>query len=259
VPIRTLLLQGPGEDGVRKGELRVGAGIVHDSVAVHEYEECLLKARFLTGLSQQFELFETMYATREAGCRHADLHMRRLSASAAYFGFRFDEGQARMLIGNACAALAAGAHRLRLALNHAGQFALQSAPLSPLQVPVKLLLAPEPVDRGDLFLRHKTTVRERYDAAWRTAEAQGAFDMLFFNKDGELAEGARSNVFVKMQGRWHTPPLDAGLLPGVMRSVLLSDSAWNATERRLTVDDLRAAEGIVVCNALRGAVPAILA
>ena len=121
---------------------------------------------------------------------------------------------------------------------------------------MRVLLATQPTEAGDLFLRHKSTVRDRYDAAWRAAEAQGAFDMLFFNTDGELTEGGRSNVFVKLAGRWYTPPLACGLLPGVMRAVLLADPAWNAAERRLTRDDLRAAQELVICNALRGALPA---
>jgi len=49
VVIRTLTL-GPAEDGVRPGRLGVGAGIVIDSTAAEEFEECALKARFLTGL-----------------------------------------------------------------------------------------------------------------------------------------------------------------------------------------------------------------
>jgi para-aminobenzoate synthetase/4-amino-4-deoxychorismate lyase len=110
----------------------------------------------------------------------------------------------------------------------------------------------------DLFLRHKTSVRQRYDAAWREAEKQGAFDMLFCNQRGELTEGGRSSVFVKLGGRWFTPPLDAGVLPGVMRAVLLNDPAWKASERTLTLADLRAAQEIVVCNALRGALRAVV-
>jgi para-aminobenzoate synthetase/4-amino-4-deoxychorismate lyase len=141
-------------------------------------------------------------------------------------------------------------------LNQAGACTVQSAPLAPLPQPVRLLLARQPTEPGDLFLRHKSTLRERYDAAWRAAEAQGAFDMLFRNTRRELTEGARSNVFVKLDGRWYTPPLAAGLLPGVMRTVLLADPAWNASERRLTLDDLRAAQEVIVCNALRGAMRA---
>ena len=43
-----------------------------------------------------------------------------------------------------------------------------------------------------------------------------------------------------------------GALPGVMRGLLLEDPDWAARERTLTLEDLRRAESIVVCNALRG-------
>ena len=257
VPIRTLVLQAPGRDGVRAGELGVGAGIVHDSDALGEYAECQLKAQFLTGLPNDFELFETMHATRIDGCRHLDLHLRRLRGSADYFGFAYDESSVRALLQKTCAGLpATGAHRVRLSLNQAGVYTVQTAALPPLMEPVKLLLAPRPTIANDLFLRHKTTLRTRYDAAWRAAEAHGAFDMLFCNEQGELTEGARSNLFVKLDGRWCTPPLSAGLLPGVMRAVLLADPAWDARERSLTLDDLRTAQEIVACNSLRGVLTA---
>jgi para-aminobenzoate synthetase/4-amino-4-deoxychorismate lyase len=259
VPIRTLSLQAPGSDGLRQGEMGVGAGIVHDSDAAEEHAECQLKARFLTGLPDDFELFETMHATRAAGCRHLELHLQRLGASAAYFGFACDEKNLRDRILATCASLPTeGEHRLRLSLDRTGVCQIQSAPLQPLPATVRVMLASQRTEAGDLFLRHKTTVRKRYDDAWRAAEAQGGFDMLFFNAQGELTEGGRSNVFVKLNGRWYTPPLDAGVLPGVMRTVLLADPAWNARERRLTLDDLHAAEELVVCNALRGAVPAVV-
>lgn len=259
VPIRTLVLQAPGTDGVRTGEMGVGAGIVHDSDAADEYAECRLKAGFLTGLSNDFALFETMHATHKDGCRHLDRHLQRLCVSAAYFGFVHEAENIRQLVQQTCAALPPdGAYRLRLALDQSGVCTVQTAPLQPLSAPVRVLLATLPTEASDLFLRHKSTVRDRYDAAWRAAEAQGAFDMLFFNTDGELTEGARSNVFVKLGGCWHTPPLACGLLPGVMRAILLADPAWNATERRLTLDDLRAAQEVVVCNALRGVLPAIV-
>jgi para-aminobenzoate synthetase/4-amino-4-deoxychorismate lyase len=258
VPIRTLVLQ-PPRHGVRPGEHGVGAGIVHDSAASAEFAECALKARFLTGLPQEFELFETMFATQEEGCRHVDLHLTRLRASADYFGMPWDSEAVAQALQSCLAALPVDLpHRLRLSLQPDGRCRVQAAPLQPLAEPVGILLAPDTTHADDLFLRHKTSVRTRYDAAWRAAEAQGAFDMLFFNERGELTEGGRSNVFVKLDGQWWTPPLSSGLLPGVMRSVLLADPHWQARERILTRDDLRHAEEIVVCNALRGALRARL-
>ena len=256
VPIRTLTLQAP-DNGVRQGVMGVGAGIVYDSDPHEEFAECQLKARFLTGLSNDFDLFETMHATRETGARHAERHLQRLAASARYFGFAWDGAAARAYITLACQALPPGQpYRLRLAMNSAGAFAVQSGALVPLQEPVRVLLADTPTDSSDLFLRHKTTIRARYDAAWQAADAQGAFDQLFFNERGELTEGGRSNVFIRQDGLWITPPLSSGMLPGVMRAVILE--AWGAQERIVTRDMLLAAEEIVVCNSLRGAMRATL-
>ncbi|MYM33044.1 aminodeoxychorismate synthase component I [Duganella sp. FT94W] len=260
VPIRTLTLQPPGAEGARRGEMGVGAGIVFDSDADEEYAECKLKARFLTGLQNEFELFETMHATPGNGVRHRERHLKRLAASAHYFGFPWDEQAAHAYLDTACATLEAQhtAYRLRLALSVNGAFSVQHAPLTPLAEPVRVLLAEDRSSSNDLFLRHKTSIRQRYDAAWRDAEAQGAFDTLFFNERGELTEGGRSNVFVRLDGRWLTPPLSAGVLPGVMRGVLLDDPGWNASAAVITRAMLEAADEIVLCNALRGALRATL-
>jgi para-aminobenzoate synthetase/4-amino-4-deoxychorismate lyase len=258
VPIRTLELDAP-QNGVRSGQMGIGSGIVHDSDPEAEYAECQLKARFLTGMAHDFELFETMHASHQHGVRHLELHLQRLAASARYFGFVCDVAALRRALHAACAALPNGPQRLRLALNQAGVHSLHSAPLVALaDGPVKLLLAEAPVTSSELFLRHKTTLRARYDAGWRDAEAQGAFDTLFFNERGELTEGGRSNVFVKLGGHWHTPPLSAGVLPGVMRGVLLLDPDWAARETAVPLALLRQAEEIVVCNALRGVLKATL-
>jgi para-aminobenzoate synthetase/4-amino-4-deoxychorismate lyase len=282
VPIRTLALAAPdAATGVRSGEMGVGAGIVYDSISGDEYAECQLKARFLTGLPNNFELFETMYATAAGGIRHRARHLQRLAASAAYFGFAWDEKAANAYLDAASGSVPTFGHelnhsqsssclnvgtdpevefavRVRLALAQSGAFSVQQAPLAPLVQPVRVLLAPDATDAGDLFLRHKSTVRTRYDSAWREAEAQGAFDMLFFNQRGELTEGGRSSVFVKVAGEWLTPALHCGVLPGVMRSVLLDDAQWNAREAVITRAMLEQAEDLAVCNALRGAIKAVL-
>jgi para-aminobenzoate synthetase/4-amino-4-deoxychorismate lyase len=177
-----------------------------------------------------------------------------MGASARYFGFSFDAAAAVAVVNAACAALPAGVHRLRLALGANGMLTTASGPLQPLAEPVGVLLAPDATQSSELFLRHKTSVRERYDAAWREAESQGAFDTLFFNELGELTEGGRSNVFVKLGGKWYTPPLVCGLLRGVMRAEMLKD----AEEKVITRDMLAHAQEIKVCNALRGAMTATI-
>lgn len=258
VPIRTLVLHAP-QDGVRKGRMGVGAGIVHDSQAADEFAECRLKAGFLTGLEGGFSLFETLYADQESGCRHLARHLQRLQHSATYFNFACDPETIRCALASTCAGLPpATPHRIRLDLWRDGAIRVQHSAVQALDTPVRVFVAPEPTHSNDLFLRHKTSHRTIYDAAWREAERHGGFDSLFFNERDELTEGGRSSVFVQIDGRWHTPPLTAGALPGVMRAVLLEDPAWAATERTISRAQLRNAAAVMVCNALRGALPAVV-
>ena len=254
VAIRTLTL-GPLHRGLRPARLGVGAGIVLDSRAADEFEECRLKARFLTRTDPGFELFETMLATPQQGVRHLDRHLQRMGRSAQVLGFGFDPACAADAI--RAGALAPGVpSRLRLALAHDGGVRLSHAPLLPVPESmdglVTLLIAHHRLPDVNPLAAHKTTLREPYDEGVRIAERAGAFDCLFFTVDGRLVEGGRSSVFVQIAGRWCTPPLFDGALPGVMRAAVLEDSSWNAVERSLQLDDLRNAEALMVCNALRG-------
>ncbi len=254
VAIRTVTLAAEEEGGLWPGRMGVGAGIVIDSRAADEFEECALKARFLTALDPGFALIESIYASRIGGIRHLDRHLSRLSTSAAELGFTCSLVDIERALRGQLAALTDGAPvRLRLALRHDGRFDLTMAPLESTQEqPVGLLLDEMPIDAGHPLRRHKTSLRGGYDAAIVDAGRRGAFDTLFVTADGRLTEGARSNLFLRIEGQWLTPPLSAGILPGIMRGVLLDDPVWAAREAELTVADLGRAELIMVCNALRG-------
>ena len=257
VAIRTLTM-GPEARGLRPARLGVGAGIVLDSRATDEFDECRLKARFLTSVAPGFELFETMLAAPAEGVRHLDRHLARLARSAQVLGFAFDRAAALQAV-KACALSSSGASRLRLSLAHDGTLYAVAAPLTALpDAPVGLLIAEHRLPDANPLAAYKTTLREHYDEGVRAAEGAGGFDSLFFSVSGRLVEGGRSSVFARLDGRWFTPPLADGALPGVMRGVLLRDPAWDAAERSLSLDDLRRADALMVCNALRGPLPARL-
>jgi para-aminobenzoate synthetase/4-amino-4-deoxychorismate lyase len=153
---------------------------------------------------------------------------------------------------------------VRLSLRHDGRFAVTAAPLLPLRllysashpasnaVQVALIMAERRLPDANPLSAHKTTLRQHYDEGVQAAERAGAFDSLFFTHDGRLVEGGRSSVFVRLDGRWWTPPLRDGALPGVMRALVLEDPSWQAGERSLYLADLQRAEAVMVCNALRG-------
>ena len=107
---------------------------------------------------------------------------------------------------------------------------------------------------GNALLPHKSTHRKIYDDAWKAAVSKGGFDALFTNEQGFITEGGRSSIFIKTDksDRWLTPPLSAGVLPGVMRASMLANSQWNICETNLTVADVLNAKEIMLSNALRG-------
>lgn len=250
VPIRTLEID-------RDGHFRcgIGSGIVADSEPAAEWEECLLKGRFLTGLKPAFGLIETLRC--EAGTLpRLERHLARLSASAAYLGLRCDIEAVRDALLRHAAGLS-GLQRVRLELHPDGDFTISGGALSDIAGPVQVALASQTVSSGDALLRHKTTARALYDAASREAEAAGLFDLIFLNERGEVAEGARSTVFVDCgDGVLLTPPLGCGALDGVLRRELLD--AGRAREGVIDRTALETAAALYVGNALRGLLPAAL-
>ena len=262
VAIRTLVLGANGEDGLRRGEMGVGGGIVHDSVADDEFAECGWKARFLTAHDPGFTLFETMQA-RDGVVLHRERHLARIAQSSRICGFAIDLPAARAALQAEAARLGVGNWRLRMSVDKRGALAFASGALVPLPAAVvDVDLAEIRLPVADPLRRHKLSARSTFDQGWQAAERAGAFDQLFFNTREELLEGGRSSVFLKVGGQWLTPPLSADILPGVMRAVVLEEG--NALidgpvrEAAVTREMLLQSEAIVIANALRGTMAARL-
>lgn len=241
VAIRTLVLPA-GADTARLG---LGSGIVADSDTADEWHECLAKAAFLTRRGPP-DLIETMRMV-DGALPDLDRHLDRMAASAGFLGLAFD----RARIAAAARAAARGAGRLRLLLAPSGRLAIQTGPLPHPQAVAGIAVVPLPVGADDWRLRHKCTDRAFYDEARRAA---GCDEVIFERPDGQLTEGSFTSLFVPRDGLLLTPPLAAGLLPGVLRARLLAEG--KAREAPLTRVDL--AQGFFIGNALRGLIPARL-
>lgn len=257
VVIRTLELE---KD--QSFQMGVGGGITIDSESSDEWHECQTKAGFLYALQNQPEplgLFETIRIEDGQAC-HLGMHLERISQSAKKLKIKFDANRARSLIQEACTPLdKQSIYRLRLDLSAEGLLSVKTAPIQNLQPgPIlwagDLLSSDTTMSSADRLLGHKVTRRKLYDQAWLAAEKLGAFDALFINEQGFVTEGGRSNVFVKKDGRWLTPPLASGCLPGVMRSIVLKDAKYQAIEQNITRSDILSAEEVIFTNALRGIV-----
>ncbi|HEZ0759218.1 para-aminobenzoate synthase component I [Neisseria meningitidis] len=260
VVIRTLSLT-PLSDGIYQGVYGVGSGIVIDSDPAAEYRECGWKARFLNELRPDFGIFETLRA-ENGRCTLLDRHLCRLKTSAQALNLPLPDGCENQ-IKQYIADLPDGAFRVKALLASDG-ISLSRAVLNHLADKQRVIISPTILPAQNYLRRFKTTHRALFDQAWQTAETQGAFDSLFFNSDGILLEGGRSNVFVKHRGQWLTPSSDLDILNGIMRQAVLDEPQKylhtnQVIETHITQKTLQEAEEIRLSNALRGVFAAALA
>ncbi|HGG9400325.1 TPA: chorismate-binding protein [Neisseria meningitidis] len=260
VVIRTLSLT-PLSDGIYQGVYGVGSGIVIDSDPAAEYRECGWKARFLNELRPDFGIFETLRA-ENGRCTLLDRHLCRLKTSAQALNLPLPDGCENQ-IKQYIADLPDGAFRVKALLASDG-ISLSRAVLNHLADKQRVIISPAVLPAQNYLRRFKTTHRALFDQAWQTAETQGAFDSLFFNSDGILLEGGRSNVFVKHRGQWLTPSSDLDILNGIMRQAVLDEPQKylhtnQVIETHITQKTLQEAEEIRLSNALRGVFAAALA
>lgn len=243
----------------RQFTMGVGGGITIDSNGESEWHECQTKANFLYQFETTPGLFETIRIEQGKAC-HIERHLDRLEHSARTLKISFDRHIAMSLVKKACEDLDKSklTYRMKLALSSGGELSVTVHPTDPICSTVPLLWAQDLFENDvtsqskNPWFKHKVSERSIYDKAWRKAEQWGSFDALFVNELGFVTEGGRSNLFIKKDGQWQTPPTDSGCLPGVMRSIILADLAWNAVEKNFRPEDVLSAEEIIYCNALRG-------
>lgn len=256
----------------------IGSGIVADSVASDEYAECAQKAKFVTGLTPPCGLIETMRAVRDAAGRYRipliNRHVLRLMQSAHVLRFPELSELSKQLahyLEKASSEHAADYLRVRLQVEPSGKVHIGATPWlasdmlvnNPDELPVKLAVHASAIAADNLFRRHKTTVRDFYNQALKAAAEQGWFDYLFFNEHNVLAEGARSNIYIKLPGNdeWLTPRVADGALPGVVRAALLSRGQIDQLPLRETAisrEMLHAAEALYISNGFYWLTPAVL-
>jgi para-aminobenzoate synthetase/4-amino-4-deoxychorismate lyase len=228
-------------------EFGTGSGIVWDSEMSAEYDECLLKSSVLGRRVPPFELLETIRWSPGTGFFLLARHLARLRSSAEYFGFSLDEpaltdALADIVRGNAEPA------RVRLLLAKTGAVRAERSALSTTGIPMRVVLAGDPIDPQDVFLFHKTTNRGVYDAAFRSAAARGFDEAILWNPAGEVTEATTANIVVEMKGRRVTPPITCGLLGGTYRADLLERG--EIEEAVIAVDALTRADRLWLINSV---------
>jgi len=242
VAIRTVVIN--RQDAV--AEYGVGGGIVWDSTAADEYQECQIKALVLTERRPSFKLLESILWSPDEGYFLLEEHLRRLVDSALYFDFQLDLPAIQRSLEAPDLHLDDQPVKVRLTVDKDGAIEIESLPIS-LLGPARLSLASEPIKSDNVFLYHKTTHRNVYEAAKRGHN--DCDDVLLWNEKGEITETTIANIIVEMDGILYTPPVASGLLAGVFRGSLLQQAAIK--ERVITLDDVVRSDSLYVISSVR--------
>lgn len=233
VPIR--ILQKNHNEPVYR--CRVGGAIVWDSDTKDEWRETLTKIKFLQTPIQLVETLKSEGGKFISG----DLHFARMKNSAQELGFEFNE--------NILSLEPKYEGMARVLLSKDGIFEVQYLPFSEPSTD-KVVLSKNPVNSKEKYLRHKTTFRPWYEKSMKKIKAGEIYDEIFFNEKNELTEGARSNILVEIDGVLYTPPLECGILNGVLRQKIIAEG--QIQEKVLYLEDLRTADAVFCINSLRG-------
>ena len=275
VMIRSFHLRDAGEH--YEASMGVGSGIVIDSKAAEEYEECFWKSRFVLGLMPEFSVFETM-RWEDSRCALLERHKSRLLSTSRALAYPLSRAELDQALAYFFEKLpTTGAYRLKLSLstiscpfeqlenswflelNQHLRMTLSLFSLEELGDEQRVLIKRGAVFSPTYLSRHKTDQRARYDEALFEALAYDAFDQLLFDANGLLLEGGRTNVFLKLENNWYTPSSKLPLLNGVMRQEIMANperylNTSEVFESELDIDDVLRAQEVILTNALRGLV-----
>ena len=111
-------------------------------------------------------------------------------------------------------------------------------------------------DNPLLALKSLNYLENRY--ALQKVKQQGFDEGIFLNQADELCEGTFSNLFLIRQGVLLTPPLTAGILPGITRAFILEKTRSAGIESRatpLSPEDFKTCDGAFLTSSLMHLAP----
>ncbi|HBM17015.1 MAG TPA: aminodeoxychorismate synthase component I [Lentisphaeria bacterium] len=238
VAIRTVVI----DKKTSKAEYGVGGGIVWESTAIDEYEECLIKTKFLSNPIPCFSILESLLWTYEEGYFLQDYHIERMKKSAEYFDYPFDEDKIRSVLTEQNSP----SIKIRILLNADGNVSFESVLLGKIKNEIRVAIASKPINKNNPFLYHKTTNRMIYDSI--KSKYPDYDEVILWNQNGEITEGLSSNIIIRTGNRLFTPPISSGLLAGTFRQSLIDKGELK--EKIITVEELKSADEVFLINSV---------
>lgn len=237
VAIRTLQME------ETKAIYGVGGGITWDSNWESEYEETKQKAAVLYRQNPKFDLISTG-RIHQGKLLFLEEHIKRLQESSRYFDYPFNAEKAHYQVEALCQSLDLNTdYRLKMSLAKDGELKFEHSQLTNLSddfCQARLVEQRHRLDRPYTFF--KTSYRPHLNIE--------PHEQIYYNHEGQLLETSIGNIVLKIEDQLYTPPVHLGLLNGIYRQSLIAENKLK--EKVLTVKDLKQAQAIYGCNAVRG-------
>ena len=237
VAIRTVQIQG------NRAIYGVGGGITWDSQWEGEYQETKQKSAVLYRQEPRFELLTTGLI-HQGELTFLEQHLTRLREASRYFAYPYNEPKLLNELQEQLAHVDPSLdYRCRIALQKNGTIQLTITELTDLPASyLQAQLTEQKLDLATPFTYFKTSQRNHLATKHR--------EQIFYLPDGSLLETTIGNLILEIEGKLYTPPAHLPLLDGIYRCHLLETQ--QVEEKLLTLNDLKNADRIYACNALRG-------
>jgi branched-chain amino acid aminotransferase len=179
-------------------------------------------------------------------------HMRRAVAGALTLGIPIpSEDAIRNAVESLCGDQAHSEGMLRLCFADDGSWAAVHLPYTPMK------RAAVVVSYSDFTSTNGQQIKTYpYDHRLQILESiksRGADEALIKNHAGKVCEGAVTNLLFLIDGQWVTPPISDGVLPGVMRALVIE--YCGVLVRSVQPEDLLRADSALLLSSLRIAQP----
>jgi branched-chain amino acid aminotransferase len=140
---------------------------------------------------------------------------------------------------------------LRVSFDTTGNWAAVHLPYSEQSLPAKIGVHPHPLVNDGVPIKsypynHRLEILEH-------ARKQGFDEALVTNSDSKICEGSVCNILLKIADTWCTPPLSDGVLPGVMRALVIENC--NVMVRSIAVAEIESIQSAFLLSSLRIAQP----
>ena len=202
-------------------------------------------------------LFETI-AIRDGRLLDLEEHLDRLGASSRALDIKLDSSYDLRAVLIEEARVVGHPHGwLKLIVTRGGRTVVLNGSVDPATVKttVHAVLLPWRKNPDDPCANHKTLNYAANELGLEWARSRGADEGLWLNTRSRLTEGCTSNLFILRGGAIFTPAVRDGILPGVIRGIVLAaarETGYSVHEGNLRMPRLLRCEEAFLSSSVMG-------